>query len=205
MDAVALYEQGLERLQRHDYSGAAERLESVLRQYPDEKELHERVRLYLNVCRKQASNSQGRSADRRGAAVASTLALNGGRYDEAISHLRLVRDEDLRQRPRVSIACRCSRAARDGARRSGGPRRTGDCDESENRALARTDPDLDPLRGDDAFTRGARGAADDAAGTPATCPPTFRAIIGARPSLAEGLRSMTDLHVVILAAGKGTG
>src|ERR1700704_6890449 len=43
-DAVALYEQGLERLQRHDYGGAAERLESVLRLYPDEKELHERVR-----------------------------------------------------------------------------------------------------------------------------------------------------------------
>src|SRR5437660_12169094 len=94
VDAVALYEQGLERLQRHDYSGAAERLESVLRLYPDEKELHERVRLYLNVCRKQASNSQAvpRTVEER--LYASTLALNGGRYDEAISHLRLVRDED---------------------------------------------------------------------------------------------------------------
>src|SRR5262245_45443896 len=58
VDAVALYEQGLERLQRHDYSGAAESLESVLRLYPEEKELHERVRLYLNICRKQASNNQ---------------------------------------------------------------------------------------------------------------------------------------------------
>src|SRR5574342_1351459 len=46
-DAVALYERGLEALQRHDYRQATDLLQSVLRQYPDEKELHERVRLYL--------------------------------------------------------------------------------------------------------------------------------------------------------------
>src|SRR5690242_7570209 len=55
VEAVALYEQGLERLQQHDYAGAADRLEAVLKQFPEEKELHERVKLYLNVCRKQAS------------------------------------------------------------------------------------------------------------------------------------------------------
>ena len=54
-EAVALYERGLEALQRHDFSDAAEILESVLRQYPDEKELHERVRLYLNICERQAT------------------------------------------------------------------------------------------------------------------------------------------------------
>src|SRR5262245_10244156 len=53
-EAVALYERGLEALQRHDYRTAIDQLESVLRQYPDEKELHERVRLYLNICRRQA-------------------------------------------------------------------------------------------------------------------------------------------------------
>src|ERR1700693_1328348 len=39
-EAVAVYERGLEALQRHDYPAAIERLESVLRLYPDEKELH---------------------------------------------------------------------------------------------------------------------------------------------------------------------
>src|SRR5207245_10862482 len=86
-------EQGLELLQRHDYGAAADRLESVLRLYPDEKELHERVRLYLNVCRKH-SNNQAVPQTIEERLYASTLALNGGRYDEAISHLRLVRDED---------------------------------------------------------------------------------------------------------------
>src|ERR1700682_6322515 len=53
-EALALYERGLATLQRHDYGGAATLFESVLRQYPDEKELHERVRLYLSICRRQA-------------------------------------------------------------------------------------------------------------------------------------------------------
>src|SRR5262245_29227971 len=51
-EAVALYERGLEALQRHDYGEAANLFESVLRQYPEEKELHERVRLYLNICQR---------------------------------------------------------------------------------------------------------------------------------------------------------
>ena len=45
-EAVALYEQGLEALQRHAYQEATHLLESVLRQFPEERELHERVRLY---------------------------------------------------------------------------------------------------------------------------------------------------------------
>ena len=33
-------------------------LESVLRQYPEEKELHERVRLYLSICQRQATQKE---------------------------------------------------------------------------------------------------------------------------------------------------
>src|SRR5262245_32353402 len=50
VDAVAVYEQGVEALQKHDFARAEELLESVLVRYPEEKELHERVRLYLNIC-----------------------------------------------------------------------------------------------------------------------------------------------------------
>src|SRR5262245_53376352 len=55
LEAVALYERGLAALQRHDYAQAIDMLESVLRMYPEEKELHERVRLYLNICQRQAA------------------------------------------------------------------------------------------------------------------------------------------------------
>src|SRR5262245_2818517 len=49
-EAMALYERAVETLQRHDYSRALELLQSILRKYPEERELQERVRLYLNVC-----------------------------------------------------------------------------------------------------------------------------------------------------------
>ena len=60
VEAVALYERGLEALQRHDYGKAEALLESVLRHYPEEKELHERVRLYLNICQRQARPEERR-------------------------------------------------------------------------------------------------------------------------------------------------
>ena len=149
-EAVAVYERGLEALQRHAYSEAAALLESVLRVYPEEKELHERVRLYLNICQRQATQREAapQTIDER--LYAATLAINGGQYDQAIAHLRLVRDEDpdndhalymlavahaQRQEPAEAVA-HLERAI---------------ALNPENRALARTDPDLEPLREDDAF------------------------------------------------------
>jgi outer membrane protein assembly factor BamD (BamD/ComL family) len=151
VDAVALYEQGLERLQRHDYTGAADQLESVLRLYPDEKELHERVRLYLNICRKQASNNQAVPQTIEERLYASTIALNGGRYDEAISHLRLVRDEDP-DNDHALYMLAVAHAQRGELAEAVAHVERAIALNPENRALARTDPDLDPLRGDDAFT-----------------------------------------------------
>src|ERR1700739_124580 len=81
-EAVALYEQALEHLQHHDYAGAADRLQAVLTQFPEEKELHERVKLYLNVCRRQVKTVQASPKTVEERLYASTIALNGGRYDE---------------------------------------------------------------------------------------------------------------------------
>ena len=50
LEAVALYEQGVAAIQEHDYNRGSSVLRSVLSRYPEEKEVHERVRLYLNVC-----------------------------------------------------------------------------------------------------------------------------------------------------------
>jgi len=151
VDAVALYEQGLERLQQHDYSGAADRLEAVLQQFPEEKELHERVKLYLNVCRKQATTVQAvapRTIEER--LYASTLALNGGRYDEAISHLRLVRDEDP-DNDHALYMLAVAHAQRGELAEAVAHVERAIAMNPENRALARTDPDLDPLRDDESF------------------------------------------------------
>jgi tetratricopeptide (TPR) repeat protein len=149
-DAVALYEQGLEALQRHDYRQATDILESVLRQYPDEKELHERVRLYLNICRRQATPREEapQTIDER--LYAATLSINGGRYDEAIAHLRLVRDEDP-DNDHALYMLAVAHAQRGEPAEAVAHLERAIALNLENRALARNDPDLEPLRGDDAF------------------------------------------------------
>src|SRR5512133_2461979 len=74
--AVHIYEQGMEALQQRDYGRAAQLLESVISSYPDEKELHERVRLYLNVCRRQASPPDHTPRTPEERVYAATLAIN---------------------------------------------------------------------------------------------------------------------------------
>lgn len=149
-EAVALYEQGLERLQQHDYSGAADRLESVLKQFPEEKELHERVKLYLNICRRQAAAVQSSPQTIEERLYASTIAINGGRYDEAISHLRLVRDEDP-DNDHALYMLAVAHAQRGELAEAVAHVERAIAMNPENRALARTDPDLDPLREDESF------------------------------------------------------
>jgi tetratricopeptide (TPR) repeat protein len=149
-EAVALYERALEAVQRRDFHGAASLLESVLRLYPEEKELHERVRLYLNVCRRHTAPREATPQTIGERLYAATLAINGARYDEAISHLRLVRDED----PDNDYALYMLASAH--AQRGEHAEAIAHLERAiavnpENRSLARRDPDLEALRSDDAF------------------------------------------------------
>ncbi len=149
-EAVALYERGLEALQRHDYAQATELLQSVLRQYPEEKELHERVRLYLNICERQATQRAAapQTVDER--LYAATLAINGGQYDQAIAHLRLVRDEDP-DNDHALYMLAVAHAQRDEHAEAVAHLERAIALNPENRALARNDPDMEPLHDDEAF------------------------------------------------------
>jgi tetratricopeptide (TPR) repeat protein len=149
-EAVALYERGLEALQRHDYREAMDTLQSVLQQYPDEKELHERVRLYLNICKRQATQREAapQTVDER--LYAATLAINGGQYDQAIAHLRLVRDEDP-DNDHALYMLAVAHAQRDEHAEAVAHLERAIALNPENRALARNDPDLEPLHDDETF------------------------------------------------------
>lgn len=175
VEAVALYERGLEALQRHAYQEAAALFDSVLRQYPEEKELHERVRLYLNICQRQAAPRQAtpQTVDER--LYAATLAINGGQYDQAIAHLRLVRDEDP-DNDHALYMLAVAHAQRDEPAEAVAHLERAIALNPENRALARTDPDLDPLRDDDSFH-----AALEAPPSGAAPRPTFKRPLKARP------------------------
>jgi tetratricopeptide (TPR) repeat protein len=155
--AVALYEKGLEALQLHQYERAVSLLESVLAQYPEEKELHERVRLYLSICARQAAPREPAPQTVEERLYAATLAINGGKYDEAISQLRLVRDEDP-DNDHALYMLAVAHAQRGEHAESIAHLERAIALNPENRALARRDTDLEPIRDDESF----RGALDAA-------------------------------------------
>jgi outer membrane protein assembly factor BamD (BamD/ComL family) len=149
-EAVAIYERGLEALQHHDYGRAAHLFESVLAQFPEEKELLERVRLYLNICQRQVRPRESTPQTIEERLYAATLAINGGQYDQAIVHLRLVRDEDP-DNDHALYMLAVAHAQRDELAEAVAHLERAIALNPENRALARTDPDLEPLHDDDAF------------------------------------------------------
>ena len=204
VEAVALYERGLEALQRHDYAGALDLLESVLRQYPEEKELHERVRLYLNICQRQATPREAAPQTIEERLYAATLAINGGRYDEAIAHLRLVRDEDP-DNDHALYMLAVAHAQRGEHAEAIAHLERAIALNPENRALARRDPDLEPLRDDEAF-RAALETPPSALRSDRRRPIARRRnpVVRTDNRRTINQRLMSDLHVVVLAAGKGT-
>jgi tetratricopeptide (TPR) repeat protein len=173
VEAVALYEKGIEALQRHDYHLALDRFQSVLTLYPEERELHERVRLYLKVCQQHAAprQAQPETVDER--LYAATLAINGGRYDEAIAHLRLVRDE-APDHDHALYMLGVAHALRGEHAEALAHLERSIAIKPENRALARRDPDLEPLKEDEAFWRALEAAPSPATrqGRPSPEPPT---------------------------------
>ena len=87
-EAVALYEEGVAALQAHEFARASTLLRSVLSRYPEERELHERVRLYVNICDRHMAPHTASPSTPEERVFAATLAVNAGNYDEALTHLR---------------------------------------------------------------------------------------------------------------------
>jgi tetratricopeptide (TPR) repeat protein len=149
-EAIALYERGVQALQRHNFQTAAEHFRLVLERYPDERELVERARLYLRVCERETSRQPPAPKTAEERVYAATMSLNAGDHSMALNHLQKALDEDpesdhahyimavaLNMRGRQDEALAHLRQAV--------------ALNPENRSLARQDPDLDGLRDHDAF------------------------------------------------------
>lgn len=73
-------------LQEHRFREAADAFRAVLAQYPEEKELNDRVHLYLAVCERHLRRApEPETVEER--LYAATLALNAGDITTAIRHL----------------------------------------------------------------------------------------------------------------------
>ena len=85
-EAVARYESGMRALQEHRFQEAADAFHAVLLHYPEEKELNDRVRLYLALCERHLRRApEPQTLEER--LYAATLALNAGDGQTARRHL----------------------------------------------------------------------------------------------------------------------
>jgi tetratricopeptide (TPR) repeat protein len=147
-DAVALYEQGVAALQSHEYSRASTLFRSVLSGYPDEKELHERARLYLNICERQVESRAAGPKSPEEHIFAATVAFNAADYEQSLTHLRAATKE-APDHDHALYMMAATLALRD-EREEAVPFLLRAIElNPENRAMARHDPDLESLRDHD--------------------------------------------------------
>ena len=96
-EAVALFQQGMEALQQHQYGPASEAFTRLLERHPLERALLDRARVYLDLCARELSRrpAEPRTIEER--LTAATAALNNGAHDRAESLARGVLAEDPHQ------------------------------------------------------------------------------------------------------------
>ena len=144
--AVALYEKGLKALQRKHYDGAATAFREVLEQFPEERELHERARLYLNVCERETGPraKKPKSVDER--ILAATLALNRRDVDEVLSLLRSTASSQ-RKHDHLQYMLALAHALRNDVETAAKHLAQAIALNPSNRLQAKQEPDFDSIRG----------------------------------------------------------
>jgi tetratricopeptide (TPR) repeat protein len=150
LEALGLYERGLEALQRRDFDRAAAAFQDVLTRYPEERELHERTRLYLKVCERERSAARPVPRTPEERLFAATVSMNAGEYGTALDHLRAVQSEEP-DNDHAEYMLAVIGAVRENYQEALAHLRRAIELNPENRGLARHDPDLQALRGDETF------------------------------------------------------
>jgi hypothetical protein len=134
-----------ERLGAHEYPRASSLLRSVLSRYPEERELHERVRLYLNVCERHMAPRGASPATPEERVFAATLAVNAANFDDALAHLRAATAE-LPEHDHALYMLASVLAQRDQVEEAVPILLRAIELNPDNRSLARHDPELEVLR-----------------------------------------------------------
>jgi tetratricopeptide (TPR) repeat protein len=144
-EAVAMYERGLQALQRRDFGAAAAALRNVIERYPDERELLERARLYLKVCERELEPKEPAPKTADEWVYAATVSLNAGDEAAAVQHLQRALAADA-SHDHAHYMMAVASVRRNDADAALDHLRQAVALNPENRSLARQDPDLDSLR-----------------------------------------------------------
>jgi tetratricopeptide (TPR) repeat protein len=149
-EALAMYESGVRALQRHDYQGAASQFRSIIDRYPEERELQERSHLYLRVCERETARRPAAPQTPQERVYAATVALNAGDTAGALQHLRGAL-ADSPDSDHAHYIMSVALASKGDSGQAIEHLRQAISLNPENRALARQDPDLEPVRGSEEF------------------------------------------------------
>ena len=160
--AMKLYESGITEMHKRKFSLAAEKFRQVISDYPEERELHERARLYIVVCKRETAPRASEPETVGQRIYAATLALNAGSIDEALRHLdAAVRDEPDSAHVHYMLAV--AHALANQAEPAVAHLERAISLNADNRLLASQEPDFQSLHEDEHFQR--LTASDEAAGT----------------------------------------
>ena len=91
--ALNVYERALDALQRGRFSTATSLFHRVIKEFPEERELHERCRRYIEACDRVATPA-ARPETLEERLYAATIALNAGAWQEALAHLEVAETQD---------------------------------------------------------------------------------------------------------------
>ena len=135
---------------KKDYTRAAHQFEAIIKEYPIEREVCDRSRIYLNVCKAQTTSAAQQKKGPEDPYYLGVIAVNDGRLDDAAELFERM----TRQHPESDKAW-YALAAIMGLRHDA----TGAITSLEkaiglnaaNRAYALNDSDFDSLRGDASF------------------------------------------------------
>src|SRR5688572_27558509 len=150
-EALAMYENGVRALQRHDYQGAATQFRAIIERYPEERELQERSHLYLRVCERETAKRPATPQTPQERVYAATVALNAGDTIAALDHLRRALT-DAPDSDHAHYIMSVALASKGDSGQALEHLRRAITLNPDNRALARQDPDLEPVRGVDGFS-----------------------------------------------------
>ena len=156
--AVRLYEQAIAALQGRSFQKAAANFRQLIEEFPEERELHERCRLYLKVCERESEPQAPPPRTLEERVYAATLALNAGADDEALRHLAAAGDQDPAS-DHVQYMLAVARAVGGETDAAVEHLRRAIELNPDNRLLAIQEPDFDPLRNEEAFQNAVAPAA----------------------------------------------
>ena len=151
--AVEAFEKALKLLHKRDYEKAAEQLDALMQDFPEEREVLERVRSYRALCTRALAEARKSAFKPKGFEEIVKYGVylhNRGEFQEALKFLRQA--EELHPRNEHVQYCLAATAARAGDTPAAlKALRTAIQASPANRALAKSDSDFDPIRSHPGF------------------------------------------------------